>query len=128
MCGPGWWAEVTEGDPEQPELGTERNAWHLSCWVFRKERTVGPQKGMGVIQVGTLPALASTASLLLGSVGRAILGCGWLELERVQLDAAQTSISISDKISLASTLMKPGLLGLLGSAHELNYSCSRSAW
>jgi hypothetical protein len=46
-----------------------------------------------------------------------------LELESVQLEAAQTSISISDEISLASTLMKPGLLGLLGSAHGLNYSC-----
>lgn len=37
----------------------------------------------------------------------------------MQLEAVQTSISISDEISLASTLMKPGLLGPLGSAHEL---------
>lgn len=54
----------------------------------QKERAIGPQKVVGVIQVGTLPALGSMASSFLDSVGQsilgcvgwAILGCGWVEL------------------------------------------------
>lgn len=64
----------------------------LSSWALRemlgicvvgfsqKERAIGPRKVVGVIQVGTLPALESMASSFLDSVGQSILGCGWVEL------------------------------------------------
>lgn len=42
----------------------------------QRERAIGPQKVVGVIQAGTFPALGSMASSLMDSVGQATLGCG----------------------------------------------------